>query len=108
MVPGGSNMDTVSMLEGAIHYVKFLKTQIWLHQALINFVDVDHESPVFLPAEYNNFSDEHSISLQQNTSSVVSVCAQQSLPQLPLAQCHFQGEEDCNNTFGATMKYWPA
>ncbi|KAL5974979.1 hypothetical protein ACLOJK_031655 [Asimina triloba] len=30
--PGGSKMDTVSMLEQAIHYVKFLKTQIWLHQ----------------------------------------------------------------------------
>ncbi|KAF7845293.1 transcription factor bHLH140 [Senna tora] len=36
MVPGGSKMDTVSMLEEAIHYVKFLKTQIWLHQTMIN------------------------------------------------------------------------
>ncbi|KAG4922166.1 hypothetical protein JHK82_051129 [Glycine max] len=104
MVPGGSKMDTVSMLEGAIHYVKFLKTQILLHQALIDFVDVDHhESPLFLPSEYNNFPDEHSISLQQNPSSSVSVHShhnQQSLPQLPLAQCYFQGEEDFN-TFDA-------
>ncbi|CAI9097279.1 OLC1v1033667C1 [Oldenlandia corymbosa var. corymbosa] len=35
LVPGGSKMDTVSMLEEAIHYVKFLKTQIWLHQTMI-------------------------------------------------------------------------
>ncbi|KAG5037842.1 hypothetical protein JHK82_018659 [Glycine max] len=106
MVPGGSKMDTVSMLECAIHYVKFLQTEILLHQALIDFVDVDHhESPLFLPAEYNNFPDEHSnISLQQNPSSVSvhSHHHQQSLPQLPLSQCYFQGEEDFN-TFDAIM-----
>nr|AKN09630.1 basic helix-loop-helix transcription factor [Salvia miltiorrhiza] len=39
LVPGGSKMDTVSMLEQAIQYVKFLKTQIWLQQAMINLVD---------------------------------------------------------------------
>ncbi|PON42514.1 Basic helix-loop-helix transcription factor [Parasponia andersonii] len=39
LVPGGAKMDTVSMLEEAIHYVKFLKTQIWLHQTMINYVD---------------------------------------------------------------------
>lgn len=105
MVPGGSKMDTVSMLEGAIHYVKFLKTQIWLHQALINFVDFDHddEPPVYLPAEYN-FPHQHSFSLQQNHPSVSVHSHQLSLPQPPLAQCCFQGEED----FDATMKYWPS
>ncbi|CAM8927270.1 unnamed protein product [Rhodiola kirilowii] len=36
LVPGGAKMDTVSMLDEAIHYVKFLKTQIWLHETLIS------------------------------------------------------------------------
>ncbi|XP_027351330.1 transcription factor LAX PANICLE 1 [Abrus precatorius] len=100
MVPGGSKMDTVSMLEEAIHYVKFLKTQIWLHQTMINHVDIDDPS-LFLPSVYN-FSDEQSISLQQNPS--VSVYSQHSLPLPP--QCCFQGEE--YNTFDANMTYWPA
>ncbi|KAL8093089.1 hypothetical protein AgCh_035105 [Apium graveolens] len=29
LVPGGSKLDTVSMLEKAIVYIKFLKTQLW-------------------------------------------------------------------------------
>ncbi|CAN4115884.1 unnamed protein product [Withania somnifera] len=48
LVPGGSKMDTVTMLEEAIHYVKFLKTQIWLHETMINFVD-DHSHPNYYP-----------------------------------------------------------
>ncbi|PIA32394.1 hypothetical protein AQUCO_04500179v1 [Aquilegia coerulea] len=44
LVPGGTKMDTVSMLEEAIHYVKFLKTQIWLHQTM-------------MPSSFNNHHD---------------------------------------------------
>ncbi|CAL5192349.1 unnamed protein product [Lathyrus oleraceus] len=99
MVPGGSKMDTVSLLEEAIHYVKFLKTQILFHQTMINFVDdVDHEafSPMFLPND--NTIDQHNI--------LGSVESGQNLPQLPLEQfCFQQGDEDGKNMFNASMKY---
>ncbi|KAL7169581.1 hypothetical protein ACSBR2_034589 [Camellia fascicularis] len=54
LVPGGAKMDTVSMLEEAIHYVKFLKTQIWLHQTMIKFLkngefDDDPATELILP-----------------------------------------------------------
>lgn len=58
LVPGGTKMDTVSMLEEAIHYVKYLKTQIWLHQTMINFADDDPSSLLFhsdfLPSQHNH------------------------------------------------------
>ncbi|GER26660.1 basic helix-loop-helix (bHLH) DNA-bindingsuperfamily protein [Striga asiatica] len=41
LVPGGSKLDTASMLEQAIQYVKFLQAQIWLHQAMISIAGAD-------------------------------------------------------------------
>ncbi|KAF4401403.1 hypothetical protein G4B88_001597 [Cannabis sativa] len=65
LVPGGAKMDTVSMLEEAIHYVKFLKAQIWLHQTIINHNNhhdllLDYDDDVALapaaPTIHNNNS----------------------------------------------------
>ncbi|KAG6432467.1 hypothetical protein SASPL_104043 [Salvia splendens] len=54
LVPGGSRMDTVSMLEQAIQYVKFLKNQIWLHQAMIDLVDNAASDPVVSTLQPNH------------------------------------------------------
>ncbi|KAE9622243.1 hypothetical protein Lal_00032544 [Lupinus albus] len=104
MVPGGSKMDTVSMLEEAINYVKFLKTQICFHQTMIDFVDNVHDSSlIMLPPQKYFPHEENIISFQQQNSSI-------SVPQIPLEeQCCFQGED--NNTIVTiddNMKYWLA
>ncbi|QCE03345.1 transcription factor LAX PANICLE 1 [Vigna unguiculata] len=105
MVPGGSKMDTVSMLEEAIQYVKYLKTQIWLHQTMINFLDDNGSlSPMYL-AEFYFPSDpsEQFIFPQQNPPLDHDM---HNFPHLPPPQCSFHGEDP--TYFDASFKYWPA
>ena len=54
LVPGGSKMDTVSMLEEAIHYVKFLQTQILLHQNAVAS-SIPQPPSVFYPSDQESF-----------------------------------------------------
>ncbi|CAL5388811.1 unnamed protein product [Camellia sinensis] len=95
LVPGGAKMDTVSMLEEAIHYVKFLKTQIWLHQTMINFMDDhDHDTSVLIPPNSGGV-DQWSLCLPENLVGSGEVVA-------PPDSC-FQGGE--TKGFGGTMNY---
>lgn len=94
LVPGGSKMDTVSMLEEAIHYVKFLKTQIWLHQTMINVVDDQDPSSCFLAAAANSFPFPQQTFYDQ---------VQPSPPPVPLPNSCFQSEETVS--FDPYVKY---
>ncbi|KAF5202129.1 Transcription factor bhlh [Thalictrum thalictroides] len=90
LVPGGTKMDTVSMLEEAIHYVKFLKTQIWLHQTMMPSFNNHHLDNIDLddPSLYYHLLPS---SHQQHT-----ICSPSSLltpPTLPPSPYGFQGND---------------
>ncbi|XP_062003754.1 transcription factor bHLH140 [Rosa rugosa] len=115
LVPGGTKLDTVSMLEEAIQYVKFLKSQIWLHQTMINFAGdddnqyYDHDPTsgnVFqLPVHHGHPVDPpHQQALCYGQNSFVGTSSvQPSVPVMPEYSC-FQGQEATPN-IEAYMKY---
>ncbi|XP_059669525.1 transcription factor bHLH140 [Cornus florida] len=95
LVPGGTKMDTVSMLEEAIHYVKFLKTQIWLHQTMMmmNFMDDNNDpSSLVVDPQSNSLHSHDHRSLHSGTNYNLVGQVLQGSPQLPDPNC-FQGDE---------------
>ncbi|KAL1819165.1 hypothetical protein ACET3Z_014034 [Daucus carota] len=63
LVPGGSKLDTVSMLEEAIVYVKFLKNQLWW---LIHYHTHQHQNINF---NYNNNNNNNHVVLDEQPST---------------------------------------
>ncbi|XP_009803375.2 uncharacterized protein LOC107800373 [Nicotiana tabacum] len=114
LIPGGSKMDTVTMLEEAIHYVKFLKTQIWLHQTVINIVD-DYDNPNYhdqlLMAHDSNFANYYPHEMVEYCPAPVeNAQINYNLDQLQLPGYafsdgdQFQGEE--TNITGDSFMYY--
>ncbi|KAL6146236.1 hypothetical protein ACLB2K_056919 [Fragaria x ananassa] len=118
LVPGGNKMDTVSMLEEAIQYVKFLKNQIRLHQTMINFARddachqyYDHDAAtgnVFqLPIHHGhpvNRPQQQALCYEQNNFVGTSSSVQPSVPVMPDYSC-FQGQE-AEPEIDAYLKYY--
>ena len=88
LVPGGTKMDTVSMLEEAINYVKFLKNQILLHQAIMNFVDDERSLDYYLPADSAPLPTEQLSYLDGNLASAVHPSSS-----MPFPDSYFQADE---------------
>nr|CAD1817546.1 unnamed protein product [Ananas comosus var. bracteatus] len=94
LVPGGTKLDTVSMLDEAIHYVKFLEAQLWLLRQV----------ELSLPADFaaahmsGDFDNNHEFEMTQQLFCD-SVQLQPPPPSLspslpPLPTCFIQGEEE--------------
>ncbi|KAK4731162.1 hypothetical protein R3W88_024150 [Solanum pinnatisectum] len=106
LVPGGSKMDTVTMLEEAIHYVKFLKTQIWLHQTMVNLVDINHEMVEYYPLvdDDQNIHKNNINSMDYQQMQQVPIYDNDAFQQVEFPFSEFREEE--TNISGDVFMYY--
>lgn len=77
LVPGGTKLDTVSMLEEAIHYVKFLKTQIlWLNHQPLDQHDTNDPTSLMTLGMNGSVGQQEAMSMMEGTEDV---CPQQGV-----------------------------